>query len=86
MFGDTNGIREKLGLIFLIMTGSTSRWGFSLIDCHLAGCCVDSSLTISGTIPGVLALIVRWCVLGFVFNTLGVVGFVDVVISGAFTL
>ena len=44
---------------------------------------VASGVTIGAVIPGVLALVVRRCVRGFVARTRGLVGLVVVVIGGA---
>ena len=54
-----------------------SAVGSNLLDLHMVG----SSVTMRGVAPGVLALVVLRCVLGFCLRTRGFVGFVLVIIG-----
>ena len=53
--------------------------GFSLLDRRL----LSSIAVIGGVVPGVFALVCFRCVLGFCSRTRGLVGFVEVVMTGA---
>ena len=54
--GDVKGIRDQLGSMGVMITGSSLMSGLSLRD--LLSCLALSAATIGGTMPGVFALVI----------------------------
>ena len=79
-----------LGVLFELggvasMTGSTML-GLSRLYLRCVGWIWPRGVMMGGAVPGVLFLVLRRCVRGFVFIVVGAVGFVVVVIGGAIWL
>ena len=89
MLEDAIGILYEFGVIGVITIGSGMMVGSSRFDRRTGSVLMrdPSSILIGGSVPGVLALVTRMCVRGFVRRVRGSVGFVVVVMGGAsFTL
>ena len=82
MFGDAIGMRVQFGVVGLMMTGSTMTFGLRRFDRRGGG----SLVGIGGTVPGVLARVVRMWLRGCCLRYLGSVGLVVVVTVGWATL